>query len=187
MHTYYTHYGTVSPLLPHALPQLTPPQNYYKGSSSRTNSRNSAAPAPSTQSLMEASKSHDPNPLSLEPEKRLYKSPSEQQQKGFQLQLRHPPHAHHRFTQAVFNAFTRHRERVTMFLPNSTTRLCGFQPRSCFRPFHPSTFLAQVSPRGPAINSLPCFLYPSPALHCNPTRDRWTPTRRLCASGSSCR
>ena len=48
MHTYYTHYGTVSPLLLHALSQLTPPQNYYKGSSLRTNSRNSAAPAPST-------------------------------------------------------------------------------------------------------------------------------------------
>lgn len=46
MYTYYTHYGTVSPLLTHALPQPTPPQNYYKRSSSCTGSRNSTALAP---------------------------------------------------------------------------------------------------------------------------------------------
>jgi hypothetical protein len=46
MYTYYTYYGTVSPLLLHALAQPTPPQNYYKGSSSCTGFRNSTALAP---------------------------------------------------------------------------------------------------------------------------------------------
>ena len=169
MCTYYTHYRTVSPLLPMPCPNPLH-HRIITRVVAHVQTLGILRLRHRPHSLTEASKSHDPNPLNLKLENDCIKAPSNNDKERLQLQLRHPPHAHHRFTQAVFNAFTRHRERVTMLLPNSTTRLCGFQPRPRFHPLHPPTFLTQVSPRGPAINSLPCFLYPSPALYCNPTR-----------------